>query len=162
MLAHTRPYSPTLAHTRPVSPHTRPILATYSPHTRPIPAHTRPIPAAALTPLARPQVIYNNKTRKYVMWFHLDNSNYSYRHAAIATADKPQGPFTYLYSFQPDNIPSLDMNLFLDPIDGEVRLVSPPALRRPLLDCASRAGVVFRHPPPAGLHRSELAVLSTN
>jgi hypothetical protein len=55
------------------------------------------------------------------MWFHLDNSDYSYRRAALATADKPQGPFTFLYGFQPDNIPSLDMNLFLDPIDGEVR-----------------------------------------
>jgi hypothetical protein len=41
----------------------------------------------------RPKVIYNTKTALYVMWFHLDNANYGYRHAGVATSSVPQGPF---------------------------------------------------------------------
>ena len=66
----------------------------------------------------RPKVLYNAATKKFVMWFHLDDSGYKYRHVGTATADQPQGPFTWVAAFQPDGIPSLDMNLFRDPLDG--------------------------------------------
>jgi len=65
----------------------------------------------------RPKVLYNNLTKMYVMWFHLDNSGYTYRHAAVAVSPTPNGHFRYLYSLKPDGIPSLDMSLFLDPLD---------------------------------------------
>lgn len=64
--------------------------------------------------IERPKVLYNNKTRKYVMWFHLDSSNYQYRHAGIATSSDPTGPFVFIRGFQPDGIPSLDMSLYQD------------------------------------------------
>ena len=52
------------------------------------------------------------------MWFHLDTSDYKYRHSGIATSPSPNGPFTFVKAVQPDGIPSLDMSLFKDPADG--------------------------------------------
>jgi len=48
--------------------------------------------------LERPKVIYNAKTGKYVMWFHLEPKGKSYTGAmtGIAQADKVTGPFTYI------------------------------------------------------------------
>ena len=46
----------------------------------------------------RPKVIYNAATKKFVMWFHLEmkGRGYSAARAAVAVADQPAGPYTYL------------------------------------------------------------------
>ena len=48
--------------------------------------------------LERPKVVYNKKTKKYVMWFHLElrGKGYGSAYAGVATATKPTGPFTFL------------------------------------------------------------------
>lgn len=48
--------------------------------------------------LERPKVIYNKKTNKYVMWFHLEPKNAGYTGAmiGIARADKVTGPYTFI------------------------------------------------------------------
>ena len=54
--------------------------------------------------IERPKVIYNAKTNKFVMWFHLELKGQGY-HAArsgIAVADKPCGPYTYIRSIRPN------------------------------------------------------------
>lgn len=50
--------------------------------------------------LERPKVIYNRKTRKFVMWFHLELKGQGYRaaRAGVAVADKVTGPYTFLRS----------------------------------------------------------------
>ena len=50
--------------------------------------------------LERPKVVYNALTGKYVMWFHLELKGKGYAAAryGVATADNPEGPFTYLRS----------------------------------------------------------------
>lgn len=62
--------------------------------------------------IERPKVIYNPKTRKYVMWFHheLKGKGYTAAHAAVAVADNPLGPFTVLKSDRV-NPGKLPMNL---------------------------------------------------
>jgi len=52
----------------------------------------------------RPHVVYNTKTKKYVMWFHLELKGQGYAAARTATAvsDSPTGPFTYIESFRPN------------------------------------------------------------
>jgi len=70
----------------------------------------------------RPKVLFNAKTKKYVMWFHLDSHDYKYRRVGVATADLPQGPFTFVHAIQPDGIPSLDMSLWVD-VDGQAYFV---------------------------------------
>ena len=92
----------------------------------------------------RPKVIYNPKTGKYVMWFHLElkNQGYSAARTAVAVADRPTGPYTYVRSVRPvaGVMPSAgdtadargyfrrdfaggqmarDMTLFVDPADGK-------------------------------------------
>ena len=50
--------------------------------------------------LERPKVIYNKKTGKYVMWFHLELKGQGYAAAryGVAVADKAEGPYTFLRS----------------------------------------------------------------
>ncbi len=64
--------------------------------------------------LERPKVIYNKKTKKYVMWLHVDSEDYSYSRAGVAISDKPEGPYFYLGSIRPNNQMSRDMTLFKD------------------------------------------------
>lgn len=54
--------------------------------------------------LERPKVIYNAKTKKFVMWFHLELKETSYSSAlsGVAVSSKPIGPFNYIRSFRPN------------------------------------------------------------
>jgi len=62
--------------------------------------------------IERPKVIYNETTKKYVMWMHIDSEDYKYARAGVATSDKPQGPYTYLGSLRPNGQMSRDQTLF--------------------------------------------------
>ena len=48
--------------------------------------------------MERPKVIYNEKTKKFVMWFHLElkDKGYAAARSAVAVSDLPTGPFQYL------------------------------------------------------------------
>ncbi len=54
--------------------------------------------------LERPKVIYNDKTGKYVMWFHLEpkGKGYSGARSGIALSEAPEGPFTFIRSVRPN------------------------------------------------------------
>jgi hypothetical protein len=52
--------------------------------------------------IERPKVIYNARTKKFVMWLHQDESNYSGARSGVAASDTPTGPFKYLSSFRPN------------------------------------------------------------
>ncbi|KAK0648721.1 glycosyl hydrolase [Cercophora newfieldiana] len=71
----------------------------------------------------RPKVIYNDKTRKYVLWMHMDSSNYGEARVAVATGDSVCGRYQYLRSFQPLGRESRDMGLFKDD-DGKGYLLT--------------------------------------
>lgn len=45
--------------------------------------------------MERPKILYNQKTSKYVMWFHLDDAAFSMGMVGVATADTIRGPYTY-------------------------------------------------------------------
>ncbi|HBI57527.1 MAG: glycoside hydrolase family 43 protein [Duncaniella sp.] len=64
--------------------------------------------------IERPKVVYNDKTRKFVMWMHIDNHSYSAARAGVAVSDSPTGPFTYIRSERPNNSESRDMTIFKD------------------------------------------------
>ncbi|HTJ36445.1 MAG TPA: ricin-type beta-trefoil lectin domain protein [Dactylosporangium sp.] len=66
----------------------------------------------------RPHVIYNAATSTYVMYMHIDNTNYSERKAGVATSGSVCGSYTYRGSFKPLGHDSLDDNLFLDGSTG--------------------------------------------
>ncbi|UKK55072.1 glycoside hydrolase family 43 protein [Prevotella sp. E2-28] len=50
--------------------------------------------------LERPKVIYNPVTKKFCMWFHLELKGRGYDAAryGVAVADRPEGPYKFLYS----------------------------------------------------------------
>lgn len=54
--------------------------------------------------MERPKVVFNEKTQKYVMWFHLELKDQGYQAArtGVAISDKVTGPYKYLKSFRPN------------------------------------------------------------
>lgn len=50
--------------------------------------------------IERPKVVYNRKTGKFVMWFHLElkGKGYTAARAGVAVSDTPAGPYTYIRS----------------------------------------------------------------
>jgi hypothetical protein len=64
--------------------------------------------------LERPKVIYNKRTKQFVMWMHIDSADYAAARSGVAVSAKPAGPFKYLGSFRPnagvwpDNISDAD------------------------------------------------------
>ena len=50
--------------------------------------------------LERPKVVYNKKTKKFVMWFHLELKNHGYSAAryGVAVSDNAVGPYKYIHS----------------------------------------------------------------
>ncbi len=66
--------------------------------------------------IERPKVIYNAKTKKFVMWFHLElkGKKYSAARSGVAVAEKVTGPYTFLNSFRPDKSMARDQTLFVD------------------------------------------------
>ena len=54
--------------------------------------------------MERPKVVYNNKTKKFVMWFHheLKNQGYKAARCGVAVSDKVMGPYIFIKSVRPD------------------------------------------------------------
>jgi len=54
--------------------------------------------------IERPKVIFNQKTKKFVMWFHLELKDMGYKAAktGLALSDSPTGPFQYIKSVNPN------------------------------------------------------------
>ena len=66
----------------------------------------------------RPHVIYDASTSTYVMWMHIDDTNYDQRRAGVATSSSICGTYAYQGSSKPLGYDSLDDNLFLDGATG--------------------------------------------
>lgn len=87
----------------------------------------------------RPKIIYNEKNKQYVLWWHSDGSttpggsNYARALAGVAVSDNPAGPFTMIGAYRlpnqnnwkeaagnpswGENGDSRDMTVFVDPKD---------------------------------------------
>jgi hypothetical protein len=72
--------------------------------------------------LERPKVFYNEKTKKYVMYMHLDADRYALARVGVATSDTPDGDYKYLKSFRPLGRESRDIGQFIDD-DGSAYLI---------------------------------------
>jgi hypothetical protein len=76
--------------------------------------------------LERPKVFYNQKTRTYVMYMHVDGrtaeGNYKIARVAIATSSTIDGDYKYLKSFRPLEHESRDIGQFIDD-DGTAYLI---------------------------------------
>lgn len=72
--------------------------------------------------LERPKVYYNKPSKKYVMYFHLDDRKYQVARVGIAVCNKPDGSFLFVKSFRPLGHESRDIGQFIDD-DGTAYLV---------------------------------------
>lgn len=74
--------------------------------------------------MERPKIIYNDASKKYVMWFHLElrGKGYNAARAGVAVSDKITGPYKFVHSFRPNGNMSRDMTLFKDK-DGQGYLI---------------------------------------
>ncbi|WP_183558952.1 family 43 glycosylhydrolase [Mucilaginibacter sp. SP1R1] len=84
--------------------------------------------------IERPKVYYNSKTKKYVMYMHVDGqvksttpnqkptSGYGYARVGVAISNKPTGPFKVLKTFRPLGHESRDIGQFIDD-DGTAYLI---------------------------------------
>lgn len=54
--------------------------------------------------LERPKVIYNPKSKKFVMWFHLElkGKGYDAARSGVAVSDNVTGPYEFIGSFRPN------------------------------------------------------------
>lgn len=70
--------------------------------------------------MERPKVIYNERTRKWVMWFHWEKSNSDYGAARVGVAysDKVEGPYKFYKAFNPNGHSSRDQTVIVD-TDGK-------------------------------------------
>lgn len=74
--------------------------------------------------LERPKVLYNQQTKKFVLWAHFENGkDYRQAAAAIASCSSPDGDFTYHGHFNPYGYMSRDCTLFQDD-DGTAYFIS--------------------------------------
>jgi hypothetical protein len=72
--------------------------------------------------LERPKVFYNSKTKKFVMYAHIDSGNYKFASVAVLTCATVDGDYQYLKSFRPLGHESRDIGQFIDD-DGSAYLI---------------------------------------
>src|ERR1035437_2430461 len=72
--------------------------------------------------LERPKVFYNAKTKKYVMYMHIDDARYALARVGVAVSDTVDGDYQYVKSFRPLGHESRDIGQFIDD-DGTPYLI---------------------------------------
>ncbi|KAL0343489.1 UNVERIFIED_CONTAM: hypothetical protein Sangu_1236300 [Sesamum angustifolium] len=91
--------------------------------------------------LERPKVIYNDRTGKYVMWMHIDDTNYTKASVGVAISDSPTDDdgVAYLIYSSEDNT-----ELHIGPLDENYLDVTHVA-RRILVGQHREAPALFKH-----------------
>jgi len=73
--------------------------------------------------IERPKVVYNDTTKKFVMWLHWEGENYATAEAGVFTSDTVDGDYTQVRHFRPNKNMSRDDTLFKDD-DGKAYFLS--------------------------------------
>ncbi len=72
--------------------------------------------------LERPKVFANSRTRKFVMYAHLDDSHYKFARVMVAVSNRIDSQYTFVKSFRPLDQESRDIGHFVDD-DGSAYLI---------------------------------------
>lgn len=73
--------------------------------------------------IERAKLLYNKKTKRFVVWCHWESSNYGASEAACFSSDKIDGTYRLEWSGRPQGIKSRDCNVFVDS-DGTAYFIS--------------------------------------
>lgn len=116
----------------------------------------------------RPKVIYNELTKLFVMWFHLDSSNYGLAKLGVAISLTVEGPYIYLGSISPYGEDSRDMTVWVDTEDENRTAYLVYATRVNLDTVITKLTPDYLHLADeqliklVGIHREAYAVFKTN
>jgi Glycosyl hydrolases family 43 len=72
--------------------------------------------------LERPKVFYHPRTKKFVMYMHIDDARYQLARVGVAVSDTVDGDYRFLTSFRPLGRESRDIGQFIDD-DGTPYLI---------------------------------------
>jgi len=64
--------------------------------------------------LERPKVFFNQNTKTFVLYAHIDDGSYRFARVAVATCNAVDGDYKYLKSFRPLGHESRDIGQFID------------------------------------------------
>jgi hypothetical protein len=64
--------------------------------------------------LERPRVFYSAKTKRFVMYAHIDDAKYKFARVAVLVSEQIDGRYSYVRSFRPFNQESRDIGEFVD------------------------------------------------
>jgi beta-xylosidase len=87
----------------------------------------------------RPKVIYNTNSKQYVLYMHIDSSDYGEAKVGVATGNSVCGQYSYRGSWRPLGFESRDMGLFKDD-DGTAYLLTEDVSCPPFSGVDSRWG----------------------
>ncbi len=73
--------------------------------------------------IERPKLMYNSKTKKFVIWCHWEAKDYSASEAGVFESDQVAGPYKVVWTGRPMNTKSRDCNVFQD-VDGTAYFIS--------------------------------------
>lgn len=73
--------------------------------------------------IERPKLLYNEKTKKFVVWCHWESRNYGASEAAVFVSDSVAGPYEPVWTGRPLQTKSRDCNVFVDN-DGKAYFIS--------------------------------------
>lgn len=76
-----------------------------------------------LAVVERPKVIYNEQTRKYVMYMHVTDPTYSNTMLGVATSGQFLGPWEFVSCYRPGGLHSWDMGVYVDDDDDRTAYV---------------------------------------
>ncbi|PWN44405.1 Arabinanase/levansucrase/invertase, partial [Ceraceosorus guamensis] len=71
----------------------------------------------------RPKILYNASTKKYVLWFHAEDSGYALAQVGVAVSNQVTGPYEFQGAFRPLGQESRDMSVYVDPKDQAAYLI---------------------------------------
>lgn len=114
-----------------------------------IPRHLLPSTEPAMFRIERPKVVYNRRTRRFVLYFHLDSVRFSLGMVGIATSSQAVGAYSFVTAFRPDGERSLDLTLFQEEDEAYlVRTVNNRyiGISRLAPDYLNTTGIVSRVP----------------
>lgn len=123
--------------------------------------------------IERPKIVYNEKTKKYIMWAHYENGiNYSEAAIALASSDTPDGDFVYHGYFRPFGHMSRDCNVF--EFKGDMYFLSASNSNKDLhvyrltddyMDVAEQVNLLFegesREAPALFMHGDKIYMLTS-
>ena len=97
----------------------------------------------------RPKVLYNEDTRKYVMWMTVEGRRDRLGLAGIAVSDDPTGPFQFVRTLYPDGNETLDQSVFQDGLGraflartyyADAHFILPAPVMQPMWESVKRDG----------------------